>query len=288
MKKLYLILMVLVASLSVSAQSIKLYKNGFVEREMDISAVDSIVYCPGDDESLPILGYYGYMDKDTYKSTTLSTEEKLNLMIENAKTNKIRHSVSEVKGPTTKGMSIPVMLTKEKHAPLIRMWSWVGWANSGGMFLRILNGVEVTTTIDNETYYLWYNTGSWTSEERLEITLGVDYGLYSFKAQSEEEIASLTADDFQPLYSTLSRVEYPANSYIVVLTPQPKGYNGYRGYTPWSQNTSYDSQDLSEGTDAMGKTKVINGKTYYQWYAKPVTIDGIEYITIHADFDITK
>ena len=257
MKKLYLILMVLAASLSVSAQSIKLYKGGYVAREMDISAVDSIVYCPGDDESLPILGYYGYMDKDTYKSTTLSTEEKLNLMIENAKTNTIRHSVSEVKGPTSKGYSFPVMLTKEKHSPLIRAWSWMGWCDSVGMRLYIFNGVEATTIIGNETYYLWCLPGfDMESEERLEITLGVDYGLYSFKAQSEEEIASLTAEDFQPLYSTDSRVEYPANSYIVVLTPQPKYYNGYRDYSPWSQSTSYSSQDLSEGTEAMGKTKV--------------------------------
>lgn len=283
MKKLYLILMVLVASLSVSAQSIKLYKNGFVEREMDISAVDSIVYCPGDDESLPILGYYGYMDWDTYKSTTLSIEEKLNLMIENAKTNKIRHSVSEVKGPTTKGMSFPVMLTKEKHSPFIRLRDMFGWYGSSGMRNPVLDGVGATTTIDNENYYVWYETiVIERSDIRLEITLDADFGLYSFKAQSEEAIASLTAEDFQPLYSTSSRVEYPANSYIVVLTPQ---YDGtIRSYSPWAQGTLYDSQDLSEGTEAMGKTKVINGKTYYQWYAKPVTIDGIEYITISANF----
>lgn len=283
MKKLYLILMVLVASLSVSAQSIKLYKNGFVEREMDISAVDSIVYCPGEDESLPILGYYGYMDWETYHSTTLTVKEKLNIMIENAKTNTIRHSVTEVKGPT-KLYSIPVMLTKEKHSPFIRLHDMTGWYGSVGMRNPVLDGVEATTTIDNENYYVWYESiVIERSDIRLEITLDADFGLYSFKAQSEEAIASLTAEDFQPLYSTSSRVEYPANSYIVVLTPQ---YGGtIRSYRPWAQNTSYDSQDLSEGTEAMGKTKVINGKTYYQWYAKPVTIDGIEYITIQANFE---
>lgn len=177
MKKLSLILMVLVASLSVNAQSIKLYKNGQVSHELDISAVDSIVYCPGDDESLPILGYYGYMDDEALQSATLSSDEKLNLIIENAKTNKIRHNLTEVKGPTNTGTFTPVMLTKDKNAPVIRIWSWMGWTVSADMHssLSYFDGVE-TTTIDNETYYIWCQPFELiTNENRLEITLGIDY-----------------------------------------------------------------------------------------------------------------
>lgn len=261
MKRFYLILMVLVASLSVSAQSIKLYKNGHVAREMDISAVDSVVYCPGDDESLPLLGYYGYISDNVYK--TFSEDGVLTAsMIEAATKHKIRSNVSEVRGPQGKGHLIT--LTKEYNSPLVRFETMGMWSNPHGIYsistyYHDIYGTDCDNfiVVDGEKYCVWIDDNMQLDERRVEITLNADYGFYYMSAKSEEEIANLKENDFIAMYSDNIEEDYTAGNYIVLLTPDDKRPSCY----PKSGGTLF-----SEGTSKMGKTKTINGKTYYLWY----------------------